>query len=240
MTTSTATRRGLAALALALGATILGAVPAWAHPGLRPAEVAAGESTELELVIEHDCDPRDGEPSPTTLVAIQVPEELAAAAALPVEGWRTSAETDDAGRTTVIEWAVEEGAQPETPPTLPLRVTADSTTETTEIGLVVLQECSTGSYLWGGGDEDEPAVRLTVTPGTHTPPSPSPSPSTEEASPAVTPSASDPSDPPDDGGSDRAEGDQGQGGTVWWVVVALLLAASAVAAVTLRRRRGGR
>lgn len=235
MNARTGTRRGLALLALTAATTVLGVAPAWAHPGLRPAEVAAGESTGLELVMEHDCDPRDGEPSPTTLVAIQVPEELAAAAALPVEGWRTSAETDDAGRTTVIEWAVEEGAQPETPPTLPLRVTADTTIETTEVGLVVLQECSTGSYLWGGGDEDEPAVRLTVTPGTHTAPSPAlaPSPSLsptadEEPSAAASPSAAP--DRPDDAATDQPDEEQDQGDTPWLVLLPALLLAAGTAA----------
>lgn len=242
MSTHWRIRRGLAVLTLTVAAVSIAGGPAWAHPGLRPAEITAGEPTELELVTEHDCDPRDGEPAPTTLVAIQVPEELAAAEALPIEGWRTSAETDDDGRTTVIEWAVEEGAQPATPPTLPLRVTADTTTEATELELVVLQECTAGSYLWGGGDEDEPPVRLTVAAGTFAAASPSPaaSPATDEPSTVTGPSTAPSVDRPDDPATIEPNETPGQRATVWIVVLAILLAAAVATAVTLRRRRGSR
>lgn len=245
VTTTTTVRRGTTALAFTIAVSVLGAGTAWAHPGLRPSEVTAGEATDLELVTEHDCDPSNGEPSPTTLVAIQVPPELAAAEPLPLAGWQTSTEVDDSGRTTVIEWTASDTAPPETPPVLPLRVTADTTQEITEVELVVLQECTVGSYVWGGGDPDEPPVRLTVAPGTYTPPSPSPSPSpaptassaaSATPAPAVTPS-SEPT------GDDTATTDEdGQGSSAMLavlIVVGALVAVGAGVAVVHRGRRKG-
>ena len=242
VTTARAIRRTTAVLALTVALGILGGGVAWAHPGLRPAEVTAGETSDLELVTEHDCDPSNGEPSPTTLVAIQVPPQLATAEPLPLEGWQTSTETDDSGRTTVIEWTVAEGEQPETPPTLPLRVTADTTDETTEVELVVLQECTTGSYVWGGGDPDEPPVRLTVAPGTYTPPSPSPStspaPTAAETAGATPEPATTPSSEPtgDDGTMPDEDGQSSSMPAVLLVITALIVAGGV--AVLVYRRRG--
>lgn len=245
VTTSTTMRRATAALVFTITMSMVGIGPAWAHPGLRPAEVTAGEAAEVELVVEHDCDARDGEPSPTTLVAIQVPPELATAEPLPLAGWQTRTEVDDSGRTTVIEWTVAGDEQPETPPVLPLRVTADTTEETTEVELVVLQECTAGSYVWGGGDPDEPPVRLTVAPGTYTPPSPSPSPSpapsaaqTSGATPEPTMAPS--SEPARDGrATTDQDGEDGQGGSMPVVLlVATALVAAGVVAEVARRRRG--
>ena len=236
--------RRSAVLLVAAGAVASGAGPALAHPGLRPAEVVAGEPTELELVVEHDCDPRNGEPSPTTSVAIQVPPELAVVEPLPLEGWRTSAEVDDAGRTTVVEWAVAEGERPGTPPVLPLRVVADTAQETAELQLVVLQECSAGDYLWGGADEGQPPVRLTVSPGTYTPPSPTPDPTPEPApsdAASVSPQPEDGSAGPSTGAAGTVASDGRQPDDVPVVPLAVTgLAVAAVAAVVVRTRRGGR
>lgn len=223
---------------------LLGGGVALAHPALRPAEAPAGEPTELELVMEHDCDPVDGADDPTTSVAIQVPEALASTEALPLTGWETSSETDGEGRTTVIEWTVADGALPETPPTLPLRVTPDTADEPLDLDLVVLQECAEGSYLWGGGDEDEPPVALTVTPGTFDRPTPTtastpaattsptatPTPSAPTpTAPATAPtSGSDPSSPSDESGAFEP---------VLWALGAFAAAAVAVGLLALRRRR---
>ena len=241
MNATRAPRRGTTVLSLTVSLIVLWGLPARAHPAFRPPEATAGEPTQLELVMEHDCDPRDGQPDPTTLVAIQVPEQLATAEALPTEGWTASADTDGSGRTTVIEWTVEQGAQPATPPTVPLRVTADTTTEPTALALVVLQECSSGSYLWGGGDDDEPPVRLTVAPGIYTAPSPPPTPSsspTTEQAPETSPTPSTAA-PSDDTVAAAADVEQDQGATVWLLLAMVVLAGAVGAGVIVRRRRGG-
>lgn len=241
MTATRAPRRGTTVLSLTVSLVVLWGLPARAHPAFRPAGATAGEPTQLELVMEHDCAPRDGQPDPTTLVAIQVPEKLATAEALPSDGWTVSAEIDETGRTAVIEWTIEQDAQPATPPTLPLRVTPDSTTEPTRLELVVLQECSAGSYLWGGGDDDEPPVGLTVAPGTYTAPAPSPalpSPSITEQDPGTSPPTSTTA-PSADVAADAADEEQDRSVAVWPLLGLVFLAAGVVAGVTLRRRPGG-
>lgn len=239
-------RRTITVAGITVLLAMIGGGVAIAHPALRPAEVPAGEPAELELVMEHDCDPVNGADDPTTAVAIQVPDAIAAAEALPLSGWQTGSETDGEGRTTVIEWTVEEGASPDTPPTLPLRLTPATASESLDLDLVVLQECSEGSYLWGGGDEDEPPIALTVTPGTyeepteaatHTPaatPTPSSAP-TSSNPPASAPTSTEPTAAPSL--SAQPEEPSGTLGPVLWALGAFTAAAAAIGLFTLRRRR---
>lgn len=223
--------------------SVLGALlsPALAHPGFRPSSIPAGEPTEIDLVIEHDCEAGGGGVSPTRSVAVQVPEAIAIAEALPEAGWETASETDDDGRTTVVTWSATE-ERPATPPTLRLRLTPATQTSSTRLELRVLQECDEGSYLWGGARDDEPPVVLTVTPGVLPETSPSPTPDTtpSTAPPApTTPANPDPplatvSDAPSPTDSDSAGNDDVR----LPIILASVVTIAGLTAIVARRRRG--
>lgn len=180
---------------------LLSAGVADAHPGFRPDEIEAGVPSTVDLVIEHDCDAVGGVEAPTTVVAIQVPDALATVEPLHLPGWRTSTESDESGRTTTVQWTAEADADRDAPPILPVRLTARTTDDPMTIALVVLQECSRGSYLWGGGDDREPPVSLRILPGVLAQSSaselqsggPASTPTVEPSSPRLEPSAAAPS-----------------------------------------------
>lgn len=71
LTTRSHRFRPLAAVALAGGALLLGASPASAHVGIEESEQVAGSSTVLNFAVPHGCDG-----SPTTAIAIQIPESI--------------------------------------------------------------------------------------------------------------------------------------------------------------------
>lgn len=233
--------RAPAVVAVGIVGVLAGALtPAWAHPGFRPSSIPAGEVSEIDLVIEHDCETGGGGASPTRSVAVQVPPAIAMAEALPQPGWETASETGDNGRTTVVEWSATE-QRPTTPPTLVLRITPRTQTSSTQIELLVAQDCDEGSYLWGGGTPDEPPVTLTITPGVLPEPSPAPSVTPSDATSArpsetnpTTPTT--PSDPaPPTPSEPEAEPAGGRNGLILAVVLAVV--AGGVIVLVARRPR---
>ncbi|MEQ1788626.1 MAG: YcnI family protein, partial [Acidimicrobiales bacterium] len=83
----------LARLSVAAGTTgavlLLTAAPSWAHIGTSEDEVAAGATLALGLTVGHGC-----EDSPTTAVAIQIPEGINNASAFAHPGWTIAAEPE--------------------------------------------------------------------------------------------------------------------------------------------------
>lgn len=221
--------------------------PAWAHPGFRPAEVPAGEQTEVELAIAHDCEVSGGGTSPTTVVDVQIPDAIAEVEPLERDGWTLNLAGDANGSILRAEWTSDVGTTEAEPPAFRLLVTPATQESTTTIPWKVYQGCETGEHRWGAGSEDEPAVDLTVTPGTYTPPTAAP---TSAPTPSASPSTPASTTPTTSGPATRAGAEtvdeQGlgtggpSGGPPWLLLAAVTVALVAVALWLLRGRLGRR
>ena len=163
-------------LVLALALVVVAPTTVWAHPGFAPSSVVAGEPTEVELAVAHGCELPGGGIEPTTVVALQVPEQVAEVRPLDRDGWTSSIERDPTGLTAVIEWTALPDTVESEPPTFGLVVTGDTLEAAATLPFTVYQGCETGDHLWGAGDPDEPPVDLEVLPGVYVPPArPTPS-----------------------------------------------------------------
>lgn len=169
----------LAAMAglVTVGVCLIGA-PAGAHVGTSIDSVPAGSSTPLGLTIGHGC----GE-SPTTSVAVQIPEGINNATAFAKAGWTVTSEKADLAtpvtsshgeevtdRVAVITFTAEEGNALPTD----LRDTftvnfAAPDTPGEKLYFKTIQTCETGENAWidewdGTGEEPEsPAPSIEVT-----------------------------------------------------------------------------
>lgn len=220
-------------------------MPAAAHPGFRPDEVPAGERTDVELAMAHDCEVPGGGTSPTTVVDVQIPEAVGDVEPLERDGWTLNLAGDADGSILRVEWTRDAGTTEAEPPVFRLLVTPATQESTATIPWKVYQGCETGEYRWGAGSEGEPSVDLTVTPGTYTPrtasPIPRPTPSakpTTSASPA--PITSDRTTPAnreqlDDQGPRAASPTSGPP----WLLLAAISIALVTAALWLLRARFG-
>lgn len=150
----------------AMIATMMSATVASAHPGLRPGEVAAGATTEAEVVVPHGCGTEGGMPeedaeaSATTQVALEWPDDIEVQPE-PIDGWTT--DVDDG----VTTWDDDGGATTD-PIMLPVAVTVADDVAPGEVYAAVYQECANGeSFRWQAlPDEDgSPALGLTVVAG---------------------------------------------------------------------------
>lgn len=160
----TAFRRPLATVATAVGATLLLAAPAAAHPSFNPNTVPAGERHTLELVIPHGCVPHSGAPaegeeaSPTVALSVEVPESgVAFIAPHAVEGWTVSTSAN------AFTWSDDGGST-----TDPITFTVDvelAADVADAVHFSVAQDCTEGSMLWAaapGRDGENPAAVLLV------------------------------------------------------------------------------
>lgn len=225
----------------------LTAAPAWAHPSFRPDEVPAGEPTEVELTIAHDCEVPGGGTSPTTVVDVQVPDGIAAVEPLERDGWTLNLAGDADGSILRVEWTRDDGTTETEPPVFGLLVSPATQASVTTIPWKVYQGCESGEYRWGAGSEDEPSVDLTVTSGTYSPPpaataSPSEASPSGNSSPATTPgdapqSAPGAGDAPDEGGSTAAERPAAGTGPRWAFVLLVLVAVGGAGGAWWVRRR---
>jgi uncharacterized protein YcnI len=166
------------AAGLGTAALVLAAAPAFAHVGTSIKEVPAGSRTPLGLTIGHGC-----EDSPTTAVAVQVPEGINDATAFAKPGWTivseketlttpiTSAHGDPVTErvSTITFTAVAGNALPtELRDVFTINFTApDAPGET--LFFKTVQSCEVGENAWiqeydGTGDEpDSPAPTVLVT-----------------------------------------------------------------------------
>lgn len=161
------TKAGLAlaaGTALALGA----ALPASAHITVSASSTAAGSYSLLSFSLPHGCDG-----SPTTSIAISLPEQILAATPTVVAGWEVEKVTEPLAST-------ESDAHGEEVSERVMRVVYTSTTgglaegyraqfdvqvrlpdldAGTELGFPVLQSCADGEERWEG--DTLPVVTLT-------------------------------------------------------------------------------
>ncbi|MCB1016165.1 MAG: DUF1775 domain-containing protein [Acidimicrobiales bacterium] len=144
---------GAGALLVALAA------PAAAHVHPSPSQIPAGETTTVGLGISHGCDD-----SPTTEVAVQLPDGLDGASAVARSGW--AVETADGTATWTArpgnELASDEEAEFE------IELTPADEAEGDTLFLKTVQTCEEGELRWiaewdGEGEEpDNPAPSVTV------------------------------------------------------------------------------
>jgi uncharacterized protein YcnI len=178
-------KKNLARIVAGAGATVaalaLASSPASAHVGTSADEVASGSSLALGLTIGHGC-----EDSPTTKVAVQIPEGVNNASAFAHPGWTISYEkatlsppvTSAHGqelteRTATITFTATPGNELPTDvrDTFTINFTAPDTPGET-LFFKTIQSCTTGSNDWiaewdGEGEEpDSPAPSVAVTEST--------------------------------------------------------------------------
>lgn len=200
------------ATVLALGATLLVAGPASAHPSFRGGEAPVDSLATLTLAMAHGCDSEaTGEGAPTTDVSVEVPEWMRIVEVPDQDGWELDLEEADDGRTEVVTWTADGGEEPA--PEFDLDVVVEG-----EVGderyVSVFQACDDVVYRWvGTPDEpaDDPAVRLSLIeadPDSPPPPEPDPEEGTEDADAEAATEPDDTTSDPDETASDPDDGTQ--------------------------------
>ncbi len=151
-------RRPLVALGGGAVLVLLIAGPAAAHVDPNPSEIPEGDATTVALGIEHGCDE-----SPTTAVAVQLPDEVEATAVAKT-GWSVDS------RDGVVTWTAEPGNELPTDEAdeFEVELTPGAGTDGDTLYLKTVQTCETGELRWieewdGEGEEPEhPAPSVTV------------------------------------------------------------------------------
>lgn len=150
-------RTALVSGATAIAALVLTAAPALAHVEPDPATVPAGEATTVALTIEHGCDD-----SPTTSVAIQVPDGLEAVSGVALPGWAIESSGG------VVTWTADEPLPTDQEQAFALELTPAADQAGQTLLLKTVQTCEEGELRWieewdGEGEEPEhPAPSVTV------------------------------------------------------------------------------
>lgn len=150
-------RTALVAGAATAAALVLTAGPALAHVEPDPGAIPAGEATTVALTIEHGCDD-----SPTTSVAIQVPEGLEAVSGVALPGW--AIESSDGA----VTWTADEPLPPDQEQAFALELTPAADQAGESLLLKTVQTCEEGELRWieewdGEGEEPEhPAPTVEV------------------------------------------------------------------------------
>ena len=152
-------RTALVASATVTAAVVLAAAPALAHVEPDVSAIPAGEATTVALTIGHGCDE-----SPTTSVAVQLPEGVEAASGVATSGW--GIDSSDG----VVTWTASVGEELPTDESkefeLELTPAADQVGDT--LYLKTVQTCEEGENRWieewdGEGEEPErPAPSVEV------------------------------------------------------------------------------
>lgn len=150
-------RAALVAGVTATAALVLAAGPALAHVEPDPGAIPAGEATTVSLTIEHGCDE-----SPTTAVAIQVPEGLEAAAGVALNGWAIESSGG------AVTWTADEPLPSDQEQAFALELTPATDQVGQTLELKTVQTCEEGELRWieawdGEGEEPEhPAPTVEV------------------------------------------------------------------------------
>jgi uncharacterized protein YcnI len=173
------TRRAVVSTLASVGLLVAAIAPASAHVGLKADTTAAGSTAIVSFGFSHGC----GD-SPTTSLAIQIPDEFLSVNPVFAPGWDIEIEkealaTPVAGghgeqiteRTTTIIFTADEAIEDGIYATVSLRLTLpeDATDET--FYFPVVQTCEVGETAWieipqDGEDEDDlesPAPAITIT-----------------------------------------------------------------------------
>lgn len=224
----------------ALSLVLLLALPmaALAHPGLDPDEVPPGQQTIATMVIPHGCDaeggvPEEGEASPTTEVAVEVPGGIESITPAEKEGWELSVD-EQGGAVVSWTWSAAGGA---TTDVIEFEITFTAAgAEDENIYFPVFQGCEEGSYRWIGTPEREaenPAMVLTI--------GPAPAGATEtetddaQADGGEGPSETATATPHETATEAATPGDDGN--AVLWIVAAVVILALGGGGAALARRR---
>lgn len=154
--------------------TLTSALPAAAHVGLMPGDLAPGTTLEAQVVVAHGCGPdgtipaSDDEASPTGAVTVEVPDGLGLTARA-VDGWDLSTTTDATGRTVEARWEAVDAAGVVGSVFLDVTLDAGDLADGTDLWLPVVQDCVDGErMLWTLPDGQEhdgqlPATWVSVT-----------------------------------------------------------------------------
>jgi uncharacterized protein YcnI len=159
----------LAATAATALLTLVTALPATAHVGVMPGDLAPGTTLDARIVLAHGCGPggsipgSDEEASPTGVVTVEVPDGLGLTART-VAGWELTTTTDAAGRTVAARWESEEPTGVTGSIFLDVTLDAADLRHGTDLWLPVVQTCVDGErMLWTLPDGEERDGRLPAT-----------------------------------------------------------------------------
>lgn len=130
---------GLAGLALAVAAPLA----ASAHVHVDPGTASAGSTATLGFSFSHGCDG-----SPTTALAIDIPEGVGNATPLVQGGWTIQRETGADGMPTRIIFTADTPVDDHLKATLSIDVLFDESAAGTSIAFPVTQTCVTGETAW--------------------------------------------------------------------------------------------
>lgn len=156
--------RVTAAVAVALLTTLSWASPALAHAVISPASVPPGVETTFQVQIPHGCAPGEPPPppgtevSPTTEVAVEIPDAVTVSFATAPGGWQV----DTSGGVISYSGGVLADGDPGA-----FAFTATvAGAEGDELPFRVFQGCEEGEYRWvGDAGSDTPAPVVTISAG---------------------------------------------------------------------------
>ncbi|MGM1030286.1 MAG: YcnI family protein [Actinomycetota bacterium] len=153
---------GVGATIAAAALVLLAPTAASAHVHVTPSSTEAGSTSELAFSFGHGCDG-----SPTTGVAVTIPEEIAAVGLIANPGWEVAVDTAGgaAGDPRVVRFTADEPLPDGIRETLELEVTLpDGVADGTELAFPALQTCEVGETDWSSVDQeaDAPAPILTI------------------------------------------------------------------------------
>jgi len=128
-----------AGIALALGVPLA----ASAHVHVDPGAVSAGSTETLTFAFSHGCDG-----SPTTSLAIDIPEGVGNATPIVQGGWTIARETDAEGVPTRITFTSDRPVEDHLKATLAMDVLFDESAAGSTLAFPVTQTCVDGETAW--------------------------------------------------------------------------------------------
>lgn len=153
-TTTRSSRRPLALAAVALGSGLvlaLGApLAASAHVHVDPAAAAAGATETLTFSFAHGCDD-----SPTTALAIDIPEGVANATPVVQGGWTITRELGTDGVPTRVVFTADTPVESGLKASVAMDVLFAESAADSELAFPVTQTCAVGETAWTQVAEDD-------------------------------------------------------------------------------------
>jgi len=153
-TTTRSPRRALAVGAVALGAGLalaLGApLAASAHVHVDPDAASAGATETLTFSFAHGCDD-----SPTTALAIDIPEGVANATPVVQGGWTITRELGSNGVPTRVVYTADNPVESGLKASVSMDVLFAESAADTELAFPVTQTCAVGETAWTQVADDD-------------------------------------------------------------------------------------